>query len=97
MGPSARADRDRSGCAGRPVGARSPEPLRSDTLSALVHGLGVPATAARAAAIRQHVLDLPAPIVATALGYHQVTTARLAGEAGNTWSNYAPGEGKVNQ
>jgi hypothetical protein len=38
------------------------------------------------------VLDTPAPIVATALGYHQVTTARLAGEAGTTWSNYAPGD-----
>ncbi|WP_306211665.1 site-specific integrase [Actinoplanes sp. RD1] len=46
----------------------------------------------RTAAIRQHVLDLPAPIVATALGYHQVTTARLAAEAGTTWSTYAPGD-----
>ena len=65
------------------------QPLRSDTLSALVHELGVPATAGRAAAIRQHVLDMPAPIVATALGYHHNTTTRLAAEAGTTWSNYA--------
>jgi hypothetical protein len=43
--------------------------------------------------IRQHVLDLPAPIVATALGYHHHnTTTRLAAEAGITWSNYAPGD-----
>jgi hypothetical protein len=35
---------------------------------------------------------LPAPIVATALGYHHVTTTRLATEAGTTWSNYAPGD-----
>ncbi|WP_327029894.1 hypothetical protein OG989_05660 [Micromonospora sp. NBC_01740] len=72
-------------------GRRAGQPLRSDTLSALVHDLGIPATAARAAAIRQHVLDLPAPIVAAALRYHQVTTARLAAEAGTTWSSYAAG------
>lgn len=66
------------------------QPLRSDTLSALlVHDLGVPATAGRTAAIRQHVLDLPAPIVATALGYHHNTTTRHTAEAGTTWSNYA--------
>ena len=47
----------------------------------------------RAAAIRQHVLDLTAPVVATALGYHHntTTTTRLAAEAGSTWSNDAPG------
>lgn len=68
------------------------QPLRSDTLSALlVHDLGVPATAGRTAAIRQHVLDLPAPIVATALGYHHNTTTRHTAEAGTTWSNYTPG------
>lgn len=65
---------------------------QSDTLSALlVHDLGVPATAGRAAAMRQHLLDLPAPIVATALGYHHNTTTRLAAEAGTTWSNYPSG------
>lgn len=71
-------------------GRRAGQPLRSDTLSALVHELGVPATAGRAAAIRQHVLDLPAPIVATALGYHHTTTRHTA-EAGTTWASYAPG------
>jgi len=69
---------------------RAGEPLQPSTLSTLVQALGVPSIAARAAAIRQYVLDTPAPIVAAALGYHQVTTARLAGEAGTTWSNYAP-------
>ncbi|MEU4560198.1 hypothetical protein AB0F72_17590 [Actinoplanes sp. NPDC023936] len=62
-------------------GRRAGQPLHPRTLSPLIHELGVPTTAGRAAAIRQHVLDLPAPIVATALGYHQVTTARLAAEA----------------
>jgi hypothetical protein len=27
-----------------------------------------------------------------ALGYHQVTTAKLAAQAGTTWSRYAPGD-----
>ncbi|TDC60563.1 hypothetical protein E1258_14450 [Micromonospora sp. KC207] len=73
-------------------GRRAGQPLHPNTLAALVHSLGVPTTAGRAAAIRQHVLDMPAPIVATALGYHHATTARLATEAGTTWSNYAPGD-----
>ena len=38
------------------------------------------------------VLEMPAPVVADALGYHQVTAARLAAQAGNTWSHYAPGD-----
>ena len=46
----------------------------------------------RTAAMRQHVLDMPAPIVATALGYHQITAARLAADAGTTWSHYAPSD-----
>jgi len=46
----------------------------------------------RGAAIRQHVLDMPAPVVADALGYHHITTTRLATHAGATWSRYAPGD-----
>jgi len=46
----------------------------------------------RAAAIRQHVLEMPAPVVADALGYHPVTTAKLAVQAGGTWSRYATGD-----
>ncbi|HWS35340.1 MAG TPA: hypothetical protein VN408_21710 [Actinoplanes sp.] len=72
-------------------GRRAGEPLQPSTLSTRVHALGVPSSAGRAAAIRQYVLDTPAPIVATALGYHHVTTARLAAEAGTTWAGYAPG------
>lgn len=73
-------------------GRRAGQPLQPRTLSPLIHKFGVPTTAGRTAAIRQHVLDMPAPIVATALGYHQVTAARLAADAGTTWSNYAPGD-----
>ncbi|WP_141714082.1 hypothetical protein [Micromonospora inyonensis] len=37
-------------------GRRAGQPLHPSTLAALVHFLGVPTTAGRAAAIRQHVL-----------------------------------------
>ena len=73
-------------------GRRASQPLRPEHLAALVHELGVPTVAGRGAAIRQHVLDMPAPIVADALGYHHVTTTRLAAQAGTTWSRYAPGD-----
>jgi hypothetical protein len=35
---------------------------------------------------------MPAPVVADALGYHQVTTAKLAAQTGGTWSRYAAGD-----
>jgi hypothetical protein len=73
-------------------GRRAGEPLQPSTLSPLVQALGVPSIAGHVAAIRQHVLDMPAPIIPSALGYHHVTTTRLAAEAGTTWSNYAPGD-----
>jgi hypothetical protein len=57
-------------------------------LSELVRDLGVPALAGRTAALRQLVLQVPAP-VAQALGYHHNTTTRVATEAGTPWSRYA--------
>lgn len=40
----------------------------------------------------QQLLELPAPVVADALGYHDKTTSRLRNEIGGTWSRYAPGD-----
>lgn len=73
-------------------GRRANQPLHPEHLAALVHQLGVPTVAGRGAAILQHVLDMPAPVVADALGYHHSTTTRLAAHAGATWSRYAPGD-----
>jgi hypothetical protein len=73
-------------------GRRAGQPIHARGLSALINALGIPATAGRAAAIRHHVLDMPAPVVATAFGYQHVTTTRLAAEAGTTWARYAGGE-----
>ena len=73
-------------------GRRAGQPMNSDWLAALVNDLGIPTTTVRTSAIRQHVLDMPAPVVADALGYHQNTTTRIAAEAGASWSRYAPGD-----
>ncbi|MFE1554283.1 hypothetical protein ACFW6V_04735 [Streptomyces sp. NPDC058734] len=56
----------------------------------LINDLGVPTTAGQAAAIRRHVLEMPAPVVADALGYHHVTTTKLVGEPGGTRRNLEP-------
>ena len=71
---------------------RAGQPMQPDALAALDNDLGIPTVAGRASAIRQHVLEMPAPVVADALGYHQVTTAKLAAQAGGTWSRYASGD-----
>ena len=71
-------------------GRRAGQPMHADALAALVNALGIPTVAARAAAIRQHVLEMPAPVVAEALGYHHVTTTRPAAQAGSTWRPLRP-------
>ncbi|MQT04745.1 hypothetical protein FF041_32720 [Streptomyces jumonjinensis] len=52
---------------------------------------GYRAGAGRAAAIRRHVLEMPAPVVAGAFGYHQVTTAKPAAQAGAPGVDTPPG------
>jgi hypothetical protein len=64
--------------------AAAPPSTSPSTSPPLVHQLGVPTVAGRGAAIRQHVQDMPAPVVADALGYHHVTTTKLAAQAGTT-------------
>lgn len=72
-------------------GRSAGQPLRSEYLSDLLHAIGVPTNAARGAALRQHLLEMPAPVVADALNYHYNTAARLAAETGTDWSRYAAG------
>jgi integrase len=50
--------------------------------------MGIPAGSGRAAALRQLVLQAPAPVIAKALGYHDGTTTRILAEAGGTWNSY---------
>ncbi|MGW3151850.1 MULTISPECIES: hypothetical protein [Streptomyces] len=92
------ADRDNMNTATNPAsrwlfpGRRAGQPARPDHLSALLNEVGVPAAAARGAAIRQQLLELPASVVEDALGYHDKSTTRLLKEAGGTWSRYAQGD-----
>lgn len=72
-------------------GRRARQPMHPETLGALVRALGVPTVAGRVGAIHQHVLDMPAPVVADALGYHHVTTTKIAAHAAASWSRYAAG------
>lgn len=73
-------------------GCRASQPLRPEYLAKLVRQLGVPTVAGRRATIGQYVLDMPAPIVAEALGYHHNTTTKLVTEACAIWSRYASGD-----
>jgi len=51
-------------------------------LSAHLNAIGIPVTAAQSAAIRQQLLEMPAPVVAdTLLHYHHVTATRLTRHA----------------
>ncbi len=52
-------------------GRRAGQPMHPDALAAHIDGIGIPTVAGRAAAIRQHILEMPAPVVADALGYHR--------------------------
>ena len=47
-------------------GRRAGQPMRPDYLAALVRDIGIPTTAGRASAIRQHVLEMPAPVATIA-------------------------------
>jgi hypothetical protein len=54
--------------------------------------LGLPLRTARISALRQLVLQVPAPVIADALGFHHTTTTRQHLNAGAPWSQYASGD-----
>ena len=63
-----------------------------DALRLLLREVGVSAQRGRTAAIRQLVLQMPAPVVAQALGSHHNSTTRIAAESGSPRSGYAAGD-----
>jgi hypothetical protein len=73
-------------------GRRAGQPMRSQALGALLRQHGIAVQAGRTSALRQLVLQAPAPVIASMLGYHDTHTAWLLAEAGGTWSRYAPGD-----
>ncbi len=54
--------------------------------------IGIPGVNGRTGAIRQLLLQDPAPVVARMLGYHEVHAELIASQAGAHWKNYAPGD-----
>lgn len=68
------------------------QPMNPVSLQVHLREIGVPPQRGRTSAIRQLVLQAPAPVIAKALGYHDKTATRLVTEAGGTWSRYAPGD-----
>jgi hypothetical protein len=70
-------------------GRRADQPLTPDTIAPLIREIGIPTVAGRLAALRQLVLQAPAPVVAQALAFHHHTTQRHHAAAGGTWNRYA--------
>ncbi|HWO64302.1 MAG TPA: hypothetical protein VNO31_30145 [Umezawaea sp.] len=64
------------------------QPINSNTLNNQFSKLGIPIQLGRTTALRQLVLTTPSPVVASMLGIHPDTTARIASEEGVTWSRY---------
>ncbi|MFD9442307.1 hypothetical protein ACFWBR_29975 [Streptomyces sp. NPDC060006] len=72
-------------------GRQPGQPMNPVSLQVHLRKIGVLPQRGRTSAIRQLVLQAPAPVIAKALGYHDKTATRLVTEAGGTWSRYAPG------
>ncbi|MFC8146793.1 hypothetical protein ACFUKV_34410 [Streptomyces paradoxus] len=73
-------------------GRQPGQPMNPVSLQVHLRKIGVPPQRGRTSAIRQLVLQAPAPVIAKALGYHDKTATRLVTEAGGSWSRYAPGD-----
>ncbi|MBA6439401.1 hypothetical protein H3T12_34175 [Streptomyces sp. GMR22] len=54
--------------------------------------IGISGVNGRTAAIRQLLLEDPAPVVARMFGYHEVHAELIASQAGALWKSDAPGD-----
>ncbi|MBG0741134.1 hypothetical protein IV500_17320 [Paeniglutamicibacter antarcticus] len=73
-------------------GQRAGQPIHPVTLRSFLHKLGIPPQRGRTSALRHLVLQIPAPVLAQALGYHHTSTTRIAAQAGSPWASYAAGK-----
>ncbi len=64
------------------------QPIAYRSMLTQLHDLGLPMRTARISALRQLVLQAPAPVIAGALGFHHITTRQHTNAAG-PWSYYA--------
>jgi len=62
------------------------QPVAYATLHRRLRASGFSLGEARISALRQLVLQAPAPVIADALGFHHTTTTRQHANAGGTWS-----------
>jgi hypothetical protein len=70
-------------------GYRPGQPLHPSYLMKKLRDSGIHLLGARNAALRELVLEMPPPIVASALGYSAQVTEKHAEDAGRTWVTYA--------
>lgn len=70
-------------------GRQAGQPADYQSMAQQLRAHGLPLRTARIAALRQLVLQVPAPVIADALGFHHTTTTRQHVNAGATWSHYA--------
>ncbi|MGW3473342.1 hypothetical protein ACWDKQ_33910 [Saccharopolyspora sp. NPDC000995] len=64
--------------------------MTTDTVERRLRRHGIRTLTGHTAALRQLVLQAPAPVVARMLGYTLDHAARLATEASGAWARYAP-------
>jgi len=70
-------------------GRHAGQPAEYRAIAAQLRDHGLPLRTARISALRQLVLQVPAPVIADALGFHHTTTTRQHVNAGAPWSRYA--------
>jgi integrase len=73
-------------------GRQAGQPAEYQGMAQQLRDLGLPLRTARISALRQLVLQVPAPVIADALGFHPTTTTRQHVNAGAPWSRYVSGD-----
>ena len=68
------------------------QPLHPSTIEKRLGDLGFSPGRARTSAIRHLVLQAPAPVVASMLGYNNESLTVIAAQAAGPWRRYAPGD-----
>jgi hypothetical protein len=70
-------------------GRNAGQPVHYKSLRKRLSSMGIPPRSTRVSTLRQLVLQVPAPVVATALGFHYKTTERQNRSAAGVWNRYA--------
>ncbi len=73
------------------LGRRAGQPINYIALRVRLNTIGLSPGSARVGSLRQLVLQIPAPVVSAALGFHRTTTHRQSVNAAGTWNRYAGG------